>query len=164
MEGVLLFSTLVAVICFHGADAGEYCVTSSYGLKWCEWGCCDYRKCCEDTGVGAIVGIVVGCVIFVAIVVGVIVAIVCCVRKSRGRQGQVVQNNQASSAVVQNPPPYPNQYPLASPAGHPAGAQTQWPQHQHSAGTHQQNWQQQPEGTNQQWQQQPAGTNKQQPY
>ncbi|XP_052769263.1 uncharacterized protein LOC128209319 isoform X1 [Mya arenaria] len=162
MMGVLFFSTLVAVICFHGADAGEFCNTGTrtYGSKYCDYGCCNY-ECCEytltrSTAFRAVVGVIVAVIIF-----GIIVTIVCCVRKSRGRQGQVIGNNRTQHVVVQNPPLYPNQYPLAAPAGHPAPAMTQWLQPEQSAGTHQQNWQPQPEDVNHQWQQQPVDTKQQ---
>ncbi|WAR19616.1 hypothetical protein MAR_001454 [Mya arenaria] len=71
-----------------------------------------------------------------------------------------IQPTQLNSAL-QNPPLYPNQYPLAAPAGHPAPAMTQWLQPEQSAGTHQQNWQPQPEDVNHQWQQQPVDTKQQ---
>jgi len=122
----------------HG---GEWCTDHSYDLFdrdrsdtfYCEHNCCgDYydKHCCLSSEAGMIVGIVIGSLVFVGLVVSGIVCCFCCLRKNRGRQGQVVTGQQAASVqmtTVQSPymqQPYMQQQQpyMPQPGPYPTGA------------------------------------------
>ncbi|KAL4238299.1 hypothetical protein ACF0H5_003011 [Mactra antiquata] len=106
MVDINLFCLLFICVSAVSAEYCDYYVDSFWGTQdrmYCPYDCCGdmyNRYCCNNGVVGAIVGIVIGTICGVILIVSIIVAVCCCLRKSRGQQGQVCQPVQTTQSAV----------------------------------------------------------------
>ncbi|KAK7102322.1 uncharacterized protein [Littorina saxatilis] len=78
-------SLLLLLLVIGISEAGEFCYNNGVYLEYCEYGCCSGSCCFLSAWLIGV--IVVGSIIFICVVI----AIICCVVKSKGSQGRVVQ-------------------------------------------------------------------------